>query len=271
MKRITVKTVSSLALAACLLFVFMAGCSPSSSIAPTTNPPSAPTAGTPGAPTATAPAKQDFSGTTITMLRHSGYEADWMAEKFQKLKEETGITVVVEMVNYAQLHDKIVVDAAGGGGTYDIIATTDAWVGEFAGSGWLTDLNPMFNDPTLYDANYNRDDVAASMFEANVVDGALYAIPWKFNNILMVYRSDLIPAPPETWDEYLQVVKDNTKDGVYGVGLSLSTTSIDTFLSLLCTNGGALLSEDNKTCLLDSPEAIETLEFIMELHKYAAP
>ncbi|MDR1735967.1 MAG: extracellular solute-binding protein, partial [Oscillospiraceae bacterium] len=39
----------------------------------------------------------------------------------------------------------------------------------------------------------------------------------------------------------------------------------------LCTNGGALLSEDNKTCLLDSPEAIETLEFIMELHKYAAP
>lgn len=54
-----------------------------------------------------------------------------------------------------------------------------------------------------------------------------------------------------------------------GVSLPLSLNSLmDVYLNLLYQAGGSFLSEDNKVCNLDTPEAKKALEFLIELNQY---
>ncbi len=217
--------------------------------------------------------EKSFEGVTINMLRHSNAnEVPPMQKRLDQLHQETGLTVKMETVAFANLHDKIVLDASTNAGSFDVIALCDYWLGEFCSGGWLAPLDDYLADKTLYGVEkYNVDDVVTAMWDMNSYNGQIYSIPWKLNNVLFVYRNDLISSPPKTWDEWLEVAAENTKDGVYGVGLSLKPTASDLFLTLLYSNGGSVLSDDMKTCLLDGQEALETLEFIKALQKYSLP
>ena len=210
-----------------------------------------------------------YAGTELTFLRHSGYEADWMAEKAAEFYEISGIKVTVEQIAYSEMKNKILLDISSSGGAYDMIATTEYWLSEFNEGGWLTDMTPFWEDPALTDATFEADDIAVSTLEANTIDGQLLAMPWKFNGQLLTYRSDLIDTPPSTWEEYLAMAEEYTSGDMVGVSLALSLNSImDIYLNLLYQAGGTLLNEDNTACMLDSPEATEALEYLMELNQY---
>ena len=209
-----------------------------------------------------------YAGESLVMLRHTGYDADWMNEQFADFTKETGINVTMEQVAFSQLHDKIVVDLSAGSGSYDIIATPDYWLPEFTEGDWLADLRACIANPTAYNPTFDIDDIPQSLQEACSDGDKLVALPWKFNATILYYRSDLLPTPPATWDDLLDLAKQNTGD-VKGIGMSMSKTSLpDVYNSMLVAFGGKLLSDDAKTCLLDSPEALEALNFLIELNSY---
>lgn len=209
-----------------------------------------------------------FAGTELVMLRHTGYEADWMAEQFPAFEEETGIKVTMEQVAYSDLHDKVVVDLSSGTGTYDVIATPDFWVAEYAEGGWLVDLNQFINNPATYNPDFNIADFPQSLIDAGSMNGEFYAFPWKFNADILYYRTDLMEAP-ETWDELLQFAKDNADKTPKGVGMTCGKQALpDVYNSILVAHGGSLLSEDASVCTLDSPEALEALNFLIDLNSY---
>lgn len=210
-----------------------------------------------------------FEGTELTFLRHSAYEADWMTEQCAGFEEQTGIKVTVEQIAFSDLHDKTVVDLSSGAGSYDIFATPDYWLAEYAEGGWLADLNEYINNPLYYDPDYKIEDIPQSLLDCNMVEGKLVGFPWKFNATVMYYRSDLMDAPPSTWADYLDYCKENADKDVKGIGFSMSKTSIgDVYMSILGAYGGQLLDDDNKTCLLDSQEALNALNFMVELNSY---
>lgn len=210
-----------------------------------------------------------YAGTELTFLRHSGYEADWMAEKAAEFYEISGIKVTVEQIAYSEMKNKILLDISSSGGAYDMIATTEYWLSEFNEGGWLTDMTPFLKDSTLTDEAFEADDIAISTLEANTIDGQLLAMPWKFNGQLLTYRSDLIDTPPSTWEEYLAIAEEYTSGDMVGVSLALSLNSImDIYLNLLYQAGGTLLNEANTACMLDSPEAAEALEYLIDLNQY---
>ena len=150
-----------------------------------------------------------------------------------------------------------------------MMATTEYWLSEFNEGGWLTDMTPFLKDSTLTDEAFEADDIAISTLEANTIDGQLLAMPWKFNGQLLTYRSDLIDTPPSTWEEYLAMAEEYTSGDMVGVSLALSLNSImDIYLNLLYQAGGTLLNEANTACMLDSPEAAEALEYLIDLNQY---
>src|SRR5450432_3652986 len=60
-------------------------------------------------------------------------------------------------------------------------------------------------------------DFVPLLLELARLDGALYAIPRNIDVRLLHYRTDLIDAPPATWDELLALArKQNAPPGVYG-------------------------------------------------------
>jgi multiple sugar transport system substrate-binding protein len=212
-----------------------------------------------------------YQGVTLTFIRHSGYEADWMAEMAKAFYEESGIKVNIEQVAYSEMKNKIVIDISSENGSYDIIATTEYWLPEFNEGGWLADINTYLNDPALYDPAFEIEDVSASLLEANSIDGKLLAMPWKFNSQFLYYRTDLIKTAPKNWSEMLELARANTEDGRYGLSLALGKTCVmDVYLNCLYQNGGAFLSADGKTCLLDSKEALGALEYLIQLSQYSS-
>ena len=68
----------------------------------------------------------------------SGKEIRDMTDEF--LKQNPDIEVKLSFVSYEELHDKIVVSAASGVSTYDVILVDCIWPAEFAGAGWLLDV-----------------------------------------------------------------------------------------------------------------------------------
>lgn len=217
-------------------------------------------------------AERPYEGVELIFLRHSGYDADWMASKTEEFYKETGIRVIVEQIAYSEMHNKFVLDASTPGGNYDLFATTDYWLPRFHEGGWIVDMKQFVDDPGFYNPEFAIADVSASLLENNTIDGQLLAMPWKFNSQFLFYRTDLLDTAPTTWEEFLAAAKANHSGSNIGVSLALGKASImDIYLNLLYQNGGTLLSDDLKTCTLDTPEAKEALEFLVELAKYSSP
>lgn len=267
------KKTLALLLALIMLMSILTGCN--SSTPAEADPTQAPSADpTPAAPSE-EPAGFDaesiyakYAGVELNFIRHSGYEADWMAEKADEFYELSGIRVNVEQIAYSEMKNKVMLDLSSPGGAYDIIATTEYWLSEFNEGNMLADQYQFINNPTLYDPSFEIEDIGSSALDANTIDGKLLAMPFKFNSQFMVYRTDLIENVPTTWEEYLSVAQANTSGDKYGVSLALSVNSVmDVYLNLLYQAGGTFLSEDNTTCNLDTPEAKKAMDFLLELAK----
>jgi multiple sugar transport system substrate-binding protein len=211
-----------------------------------------------------------YAGTNLTFLRHSGYDAEWMAEKAVSFYEETGIKVTIEQVAFSEVHNKFVLDASSPSGQYDLFASTDYWLPEFYEGGWIIDLNLFLNNSSLLKSDFNLPDVSQNIRDVDSIDGKLLAFPWKFNSEFLYYRTDLLNKAPETWDEFLDAAKKTNSGSTVGIALPLAKSiAMDTYLNLLYQNGGTLLSSDLKKCNLDSPEALAAMQFLIELSKYS--
>jgi len=88
----------------------------------------------------------------------------------------------------------------------DILGLDVTWAPEFAEAGWIrewtgdnkTQATTGTLDGPLQTATYN---------------GKLWAAPFNSNTQLLWYRSDLVPNPPKTWDQMIQMAEDLAKQG----------------------------------------------------------
>ena len=104
----------------------------------------------------------------------------------------------------------------------------------------------LFGD--ISDADINWDEYMEGPMVSTMLDGKHYGIPFATNCTALFYNKDLfdeagIDYPDEntTWDEFHEMAKTLTKDGVYGFGNAATNTDEGTFqcLQWLYTAGGS--------------------------------
>ena len=104
----------------------------------------------------------------------------------------------------------------------------------------------LFGD--ISDADINWDAYMEGPMESTMLDGKHYGIPFATNCTALFYNKDLFDAagidyPDEntTWDEFHEMAKALTKDGVSGFGNAATNTDEGTFqcLQWLYTAGGS--------------------------------
>ena len=104
----------------------------------------------------------------------------------------------------------------------------------------------LFGD--ISDADINWDEYMEGPMESTMLDGKHYGIPFATNCTALFYNKDLFDAagidyPDEntTWDEFHEIAKALTKDGVSGFGNAATNTDEGTFqcLQWLYTAGGS--------------------------------
>lgn len=104
----------------------------------------------------------------------------------------------------------------------------------------------LFGD--ISEAEINWDEYIQGPLESTMMDGKHYGIPFATNCTALYYNKDMfdeagIAYPDEntTWDEFHEMAKALTKDGVYGFGNAATNTDEGTFqcLQWIYTAGGS--------------------------------
>ena len=142
----------------------------------------------------------------------------------------------------------------------DILGLDVTWAAEFAAAGWIREWT-----------GANRAQAEAGTLEGPLqtasYQGKLYADPFNSNTQLLWYRSDLVPTPPATWDEMIDMAIDlarqNKPHYIEVQGNQYEGIAV-WFNTLLASAGGSVLTEDGKQASLGKP-AVEALTIMRRL------
>jgi trehalose/maltose transport system substrate-binding protein len=142
----------------------------------------------------------------------------------------------------------------------DILGLDVTWEAEFAEAGWIrpwTGANK---------AAAEKGTLKAPI-ETATWKGKLYAVPYNSNTQLLWYRSDLVPTPPKTWDEMIDMAEKLAKEGkphlIEIQGAQYEGVTV-WFNSLVASAGGSILNEDASKPSLGQP-ALKALQIMKRL------
>lgn len=202
MKGISMRRIASVLASAALVLAALAGCTQST---PTPTDP-APTNPASTAPDPTNPPAQ--GGTIAVWADPSCYA--WLKDMSAKWEEETG--------NHVELTEMPMVD-----GDYKHALDGPAGIGPDLMFGPHNDVGDK-SAQGMYAPIQLSDEALACLVPAAVdactFNDNLYLVPLYMGTNLLVYNKDLVPTPPDTWDDLLAIINDpkfdNNGDGSLG-------------------------------------------------------
>lgn len=142
----------------------------------------------------------------------------------------------------------------------DLLALDVTWTAEFAEAGWIAPFGAA-------DSKEIIDGTLPASVDTATWEDKLYAAPMNSNVQLLWYRKDLVPDPPETWDEMISQARALAAQGkphyveVQGAQYEGLTVLFNTLIE---SAGGSILNPDGTEVSLGEP-AVTALEAIQAL------
>lgn len=124
-------------------------------------------------------------------------------EFVKEYEDESGNTVEVQTIPWANAHDKLLTAVASGKGP-DVLQIGTTWVAEFAEAGTFLDLTDYLADyENLAPENFYETAVETTQYEDTTI-----GIPWYVDTRALFYRTDILgevgyPEGPETWEDMI--------------------------------------------------------------------
>ncbi|NLJ60069.1 MAG: sugar ABC transporter substrate-binding protein [Firmicutes bacterium] len=226
------------------------------------------------------------SKTKIRLATWAGVdEANELQEILDRLNAKSTTYEIIQESSPAEYDTKLITTLAAEAGA-DLYWIGQEKVPSFASRGVMMDLTDRMK-ASKHPAG-NLDDYFGPTMERMMYQGKVYALPW-INQPVMVYVNlDLfdkegIAYPDETWDwdKFLAVAKALTvdKNGRHPGDDGFDSENVERWgftlngwppiQMFIWQAGGDVISEDFKSCPVDSKEAIQGAEFYVDLiHKH---
>ncbi|MBN9347888.1 MAG: sugar ABC transporter substrate-binding protein [Devosia sp.] len=185
------------------------------------------------------------------------------ADAFTK---ETGIKVNFVEVPYQGVYDKLTAEIASGTSNYDVATIDVVWNAAFAAH--VEDLSDLFTDAV-------KADIPPALVADASVGGKMMGMPTWANAEIVFYRKDLWedPAnqaafkaqygydlsPPSTWQQWRDMAKFFTKDGMFGTNV-IGGTSEEWMAEVLQAGSPGVILDDAGNVILDNQAHIDALE-----------
>lgn len=139
------------------------------------------------------------------------------------------------------------------------------------GSRWLPELVEMGAALSLEEAfGHKKDMYYPGLVQTVEIGGELYAMPRAYSTQALIYRTDLIPEPPTTWEELIEVAKNIQKENpdMYGFafGGADHVSTLSQYFTVLFSFGGQVTDADGRL-VLNSPEAVEALQLLVDMYR----
>ncbi len=213
--------------------------------------------------------------TTLTIAGRDGAYGDAMELAIQSYTAKNpNVRFELLKLSGSELMEQSVIELRGGTGAFDVILIDDPFLTQLQEAGWLADLDALYRkkgvaiDPDLVE---NMVDIGRYPYP----NGPLYALPHVGNVALFAYRQDVSRKYGiekfDTWNQVLDVAK-KIKANEPGMAPILfrgvqGNPIVTGFLPIYWAFGADIL-KDGKPAF-DTPEALNALEYFLELAKYA--
>ena len=228
-----------------------------------------------------------YEGVSLTMAVCAEQYADYLKELGKSFSDETGADVMVDVIGYVELYQKITQDYASNTKLYDLATVDIMWTGEFEDKGFTMDLTDLMER----DADeVNLDDIIPVMWAMGSWNGKQVAFPMAGYANSLIYRKDLFTDPdemkafkarygydlgvPETLEALEDIAEFFTRpeENLYGLvanGARGSAVAQDWMEYMRAY--GASLFDDQGNVTVNSPEAKASLEFFVRIFDNYAP
>lgn len=215
-------------------------------------------------------------GEKLTVWIMEGTNPDakpFFSELSAAFKKQTGATLDVQFVPWAEAHDKFV-NSIAGGTTPDVAEVGTTWTPEFADAGALTDLSDVVKKAKL------DSDLVPGLVQAGTVDGKLYGMPWYAGVRSVIYRTDVFEKagvkPPTTWDELVKAGDKIKAENPKMVTFPVAGDSEYGVYPFIWGNQGKIAEESGDTWKSDisSSQAQQGISFYTDLatkHGFSTP
>jgi maltose-binding protein MalE len=185
---------------------------------------------------------------------------DTRAPILQDLADEVlaayNLELVVELKS--SIRDDFQVAAPLGEGP-DIIVIPHDQAGTLVANGLLAEV----------DLGDKKDDFAPVALQACTFDGKLYCMPYATENLAFFYNKDLVPTPPTTWDEVLEIGRALKAEGKVDYVMAITGTTYDVY-PIFTSFGGYIFGKlpngdwNPEDLGVDSPGMIEGVKWLAD-------
>lgn len=209
----------------------------------------------------------------------TGVRGDVMSRSMEQFREQhSEITVIYEPSVESDVTQRIIVELAGGNAA-DVFISSGADFYNFWEKGAFLDLTEFVN----LDEDLNVDDLYPQP-GAFHTEGKWYGMPFQLVTGGCFYNATLfdeagVPHPDQwpdrpdgiwTWDDFLEVAKELTKDAdgdgeLDQWGYYITNGFEFGYLPWIWSNGGDYVNVEEMKTTLDQPEAMAAFQFVMDL------
>lgn len=231
---------------------------------------------------------------TLTVFGEAGQNTvpvEWM----KPLAEKQGINIQIVGVPFTSVYQKLKTEFVSGTGAYDMVIFFPAYLGDFAGNGYLQPLNQYFSihDPKM-------DDVVPAYRQLYCTyDGKTYALAYDGDILNLYYLKSIFSnsaeqaafkakygrdlTVPKTWNDLLQVAQFLTRKkgetlagktldhNVYGFGLLGARGFAYAWWSNIFASLGGVYFDENLKPEINSAIGVKALDMLIQLKQYAPP
>lgn len=169
--------------------------------------------------------------------------------------EDSGINVVMNVVSWDDIRDKVAIAASGGTAAADVIEVDWSWVGEMNSAGWLEEIEMT-----------DEDKADMPTLETFSIDGKVLAVPYANDYRIAYYNKEHFKAAgidkaPETWDEVYDALKKIKDAGIveypYTMPMNADESATTSMMWMAFSRSGQVFNDDgtlNKDAVSDALE-----------------
>ncbi|UJF34870.1 ABC transporter substrate-binding protein [Paenibacillus hexagrammi] len=206
---------------------------------------------------------------TVKVLVRTGTESAALRQIALPFEKETGVKVEFIEVARDSYFTAVGTQLFAGSNTFDVVLMPSTSIAQFASAKAIIPLDSYLEasgDTTK--GGLDIDD----FFSVYRYNGSIYALPTDISTHFLYYRKDLIPTPPETWDELYEMASHYSshvqKDSPTRWGLAMPAVVPEErekiFDSILWSFGGDIMGDDGQV-QFDSKESIRSGEYLESL------
>jgi multiple sugar transport system substrate-binding protein len=211
------------------------------------------------------------AGGKLTIAAVQGVEDAGLKALAPMYKQQKGVDIQIVESPYDDLYSKLVTGFQANDATYDLVMMDDPWMPKFGTDNSLVDLGPL---------GISKDaDVAQVVWDVGTwppprgpvpptevsKTPALLGVTIVGNVEMFMYRSDLTPTAPASYDDVLANAQAQNKSNVAGYIIRGKATNpvVADFLPILWSFGGDVFDE-NWNVVFDNEQSLAAVRFLVE-------